>query len=710
MGKLFEELKRRKVFRVAAVYAVVSWVVIQVADTLFPALQLPEWTVTFISVLLILGFFPTMVVAWAYERTAEGIRPDHHVQASTGSPATSAQPVNYMILAIVLLVAVFQVTDRFVFAPSGNSEVTANSESGSNSSRPTRRYDIYLGAISARSGFDLNVDVALSSDGRRLAIGLQEPGSSQQIYMRELDQVQAVLLDGTEGGDHPAFSPDGEWIVFNGDETLQKISVRGGSAIVLADDMAEGTSAYWTEQDQIYYSRSVESVDRLIQISANGGIPAQVEIDQSDTVLRTRWPYLLPDNKSLLYTASPGPTVRNGYISLLNLENGSTRPLIQSAYNARYVPTGHIAFIRAESLWAVPFDLQSLEITGPEVPVIPGLHTDGFRGGATYSFSDDGLLVYLPGGDIIGSGDEDRTLHWIDREGNQQTLSLSRNFGASRLSPDGQKLAVTINDGNNADVWVYDLVRNSLSRLTFDEARDANPIWTVDGQRIIFSSNRDESGEFGLWWRAADGTGQPERLLAGFRFQPIPTDATPDGTELIYDYDSDLYALTIGDENPQLLVQSEGNQFAATVSPNGRFITYTSNESGISEIYVRPYPNVEDGRWQVSIQGGAKSRWNATGDELYFEYSLVDESGQRSLAVWSVTTNTEGSGFQYGEPAMLFMGNYLASPTGLVVSPDGSRFLMMQDAGQETVSGETSLKVVDNWFAELNRLAPPSQQ
>ncbi len=617
MGKLFDELKRRKVFRVAGVYAVVAWVLIQVANNLVPALQLPAWTNSFIVLLLLIGFPIAIILAWAYEVTPDGIRSDAAAQTQQLlNQSAAVQPINYIILGIVLLVAGFQIADRFLGADqsvpdsAGNAVTTAASDS-----TLSRRFAINIGNTAPVPGPWTNAQIALSADGSKLVYSVARPElGAQYLYLKNLDQLQErELFAGVAYS--PFFSPDGEWVGFaQGAASLFKVSISGGAPQSLAEDNRPGTGGFWSVDGTIFHTSFSDL--QLGRSSENGGAPSPLGINEENSGSVQSWPYLLPGDDALLYTVASPVDVRDGRIDLLVQSTGEVRTIIQNGYNARYVPTGHIVFVRAAALWAVPFDAERLQTTGPERPVIQGIQASTTRGITPYAFSDDGLLVYLPGGET-NAFTQETTLVWVDRDGNEETLPEVRNFGRWAVSPDGRQLAVSIvAEGGNEDIWVYDLTRQTLSRLTFDDATDRNPAWTPDGERIVFASSRDGGG---LWWQAADGTGAAERLLVDDENLLAPYAFTPDGAQLLYWSNSDIYTLTPGAEVPsQPLIQSEFNTHRPDISPDGRWLAYQSNETGRAEIYVRPFPNIDEGKWQISSAGGPKSEMVSQWSRIVF--------------------------------------------------------------------------------------------
>ncbi len=341
---------------------------------------------------------------------------------------------------------------------------------------------------------------------------------------------------------------------------------------------------------------------------------------------------------------------------------------------------------------AVPFDLARLEVTNDPVLIL-----EGVRQGNTvdYALSDEGTLVYVP---FRTSGIK-RSLVWVDRKGQEEPLaSEQRGYEGPRISPDGSRLAVSVSESGAEDVWIYDLERETLTRLTFDPATDHNPVWTPDGQRIVFNSGRVGPGR-NLFWKAADGTGQVERLTTSPNNQTAHS-FSPDGKRLVFRdlATRDLQVLSMeGERTSQPLFQSQFNENKGMISPDGHWIAYDSNESGRRQIYVRPFPNVEEGKWQISRNGGTEPVWARRGQELFYR------NGGAMIVVGFKTEPT----FTAGNPVVLFRGRYGTSETGVNydISPDGQRFLMIKEADED--EGQPGqINVVLNWFEELKRLVP----
>ena len=446
--------------------------------------------------------------------------------------------------------------------------------------------------------------VIFSPDGKRL-IYVAGSGQDRRLYVRVLEQLEATPLTGTEGAQYPFFSPDGEWIAFflgpGGQRTLKKVPVRGGAQVTISQEPHAGYTGSWGADGTMIIGNQVGFLSRL---SDSGGEPEPLTALEEGEVAHV-FPQILPGGEAVLFTAQVGGSWGDAKIVLQLLGTGERKVLINGGTDARYVPTGHLVYSREGTLLAVPFDLSSLEVTGSPVSILELVSQVG-AGAPQFSFSDSGSLVYVRG----AVGDGGRILVWVDREGHEVPLTAASNrqFFGPKLSPDARRVAVTFRESGNFDSWIHDLARKTMTRLTFDAASDFFSLWTPDGQRVVFSSTRDGGFE-NLYWRAADGTGQAERLTKSPNKQ-TPYSFSPDGKQLAFterdpETGRDLYVLSMeGEFTSEPLLQTPFHERAPAISPDGRWMAYSSNESGPYQVYVRPFPNVEDGKWQVSTGGG----------------------------------------------------------------------------------------------------------
>ncbi len=374
---------------------------------------------------------------------------------------------------------------------------------------------------------------------------------------------------------------------------------------------------------------------------------------------------MLPGGRGALFTIVSG-SAETAQVAVLDLKTGQRKTLIRGGSHAEYVESGHLVYAAAGTLRAVRFDLARLEVTGDAVPVVEHV-TMGSTGAADFVVSRQGTLVYVPG----SAGGQLRQLVWVDRKGHEAPIPAPpRAYVVPRLSPDGARVALQILD-QELDLWTWDLARQTLTRLTFDPGLDISPVWTPDSRRILFASTR--AGPFNLYWHAADGTGADERLMTSANNQ-YPTSVTPDGTHVLgfeifpkagqdivqFALDGEASARGAGASAASVqrpsepLVQTIFSERNAEISSDGRDVAYESNESGKFEVYVRPYPKVNDGRWPVSTGGGSRPAWARNGRELFF----LDASN----TLMAVPVQTTGATFVAGTaplPSMVVVLNWL---------------------------------------------------
>jgi Tol biopolymer transport system component len=352
------------------------------------------------------------------------------------------------------------------------------------------------------------------------------------------------------------------------------------------------------------------------------------------------------------------------------------------------------------NIFAVPFDLDGLQVTGGAVSMVEGVMHSGVNAHLQYAFSDSGVLVYAPETTEAGTK---CTLVWVDRNGREEPISAAANYYTGpRISPDGTRVALAVTASENRDIWIWDLFRRTLTRLTFNEGINQYPVWTRDSKRVTFYSARP--GEIGVYWKSADGTGEEELLGFVQDRALIPWSWAADGKTLALSeaYNgNDIGILSIeGERKHTTLLSQRYSEVDPQISPDGRRMAYTSNESGKDEIYVRSFPNVNGGRWQVSTNGGRMALWSPSGRELFY---------RNGDAVMAVAVETEPA-FKAGKPESLFRGTYVPpSSEGISwdISPDGKHFLMMKPLeGIAEAGGPRKISIVLNWLEELKQRVP----
>jgi eukaryotic-like serine/threonine-protein kinase len=569
--------------------------------------------------------------------------------------------------------------------------------------RTVSRLTITLPPGQQLAGLESGPAMALSPDGTHLAYVARQSGN-QQLYVRAMDSQEAKPIPGTEGAVNPFFSPDGQWVAFFAGGNLKKVPVSGGAALTLAI-VALPRGASWGSQGIIAFAPTTDGA--LQQVPEAGGTPQLLtRLEKRD--ISQRWPEFLPGGKAMLFAASASTSSwPNAQVAVQSLGTGERRDLIHGGTNPRFAPSGHLVYAQGGNLMAVPFDPQRLTATGAAVPVVEGVLQATVSGVAQYNFSSTGSLVYIPGGvQSAQSG-----LAWVSRNGTAQPLATPLSaYRGPRLSPDGSRVAVAI-EGQESQTWLYDLSRETLTRLTFEGGANYNSVWTPDGKRIAFNSNKE--GPVNIFWQLADGSGGLERLITS-EYAQAPMSWSPDGQVLAFvevnpTTGRDIWMLRMGDPSAvsgqvrkaQPFLRTPFTESAPRFSPNGRWLAYVSDESGRFEIYVQPYPG-PGGKWQISTEGGTEPVWNPNGRELFYR------SGDKMLAVEIATQ----PGFSAGRPRILFEGKYQPAPATFPnydVSADGQRFLMLKLV-EQAEAAPTQINVVLNWFEELKRRVPTKQR
>jgi serine/threonine-protein kinase len=545
----------------------------------------------------------------------------------------------------------------------------------------------------------------ISPDGTRLAyVTRQGSSSTDQLYVRELDKVAAVPLDGAAGAGAPFFSTDSQWIGFFVDGKLKKISVHGGAPIALCDAVG-GRGGDWGADGSIIFPNQFLSA--LYRVSADGGTPVQVtHLDTARFETTHRWPQFLPGQKAVLFTASSDNNFfGHASVDVAPLDTGVPRVLVENAYFGRYLSAGYLAYVSQGTVFVAPFDAGALKITGTAIPVMQGVNYDMSNGSAQFSMSRDGTAIHLDG----GSAGQDLNIVLMDRKGNASVLMDDQPDSAGpRLSPDGKRLAFQQGAGN---IWIYDVERKTNSRVTLGSTVAITPIWTPDGQRLTYEHPRTTQQRPGqaIFWGRADGADTEQPLTPETILNASPNSWSPDGKILAFQGFSkdgsccEIWTVALdgagkaGEPRP---VAGAATGFMAAFSPDGRWLAYASSDSGTIQIYVVPFPG-PGGRWQISTRFGVEPRWSKSGHELFY----LDGAGLVAVP-YAVEKNT----FRVGQPQILFSKNFeMRAPLGSYdVMPDGQHFVMFQLTSGRTAaaSGPT---VALNWIDEARQLVAAGQ-
>jgi serine/threonine protein kinase/Tol biopolymer transport system component len=544
-------------------------------------------------------------------------------------------------------------------------------------------------------------NVALSKDGGTLAyVGIKDGTSS--LYVRRLDQLEVRRLAGTEGAAGPVFSPDGAWIAFIADGKMKKVPVLGGSPTVVNEGNPDTISMDWTPDGTIFFTRGFTL--GMSRVPASGGAAQSVMVpDPGKGESSYLWPRLLPGGTDMLFVINPDniASFDEGRIAVETFGTKESRQILEAQGSFPfYAPSGHLVFFGGGSIRVAPFDLRQKRVTGPAVPLVEGVSVTPHTGAAQAAISESGTLVYAPVGDQVWRS----SLVSVDLSGRAQPLTdvLPHYLGELSVSPDGQRVALRSAKAND-DIHVFDIPRASLTRFTYEGGDEQNPVWTPDGKRLAYASQR--GGTPTIYWKTADGNGTPEKILTPQHPQR-PSSFSPDGKFLAYtevhpQSGLDIWTVRLDDSSrqPEPFLRTPFDEDQPLFSPDGHWLAYRSNESGRMEVYVAQFP-VAAVKRQISIDGGDQPMWAPDGKQLFYL------KGNRLM---SVDLNGE-SGMHATKPRVLFERavSPSAADSGLwghtyAVFPDGKRFLFVDNGVQPEVR---ELRVVLNWFEELKRLVP----
>jgi serine/threonine-protein kinase len=568
--------------------------------------------------------------------------------------------------------------------------------------KPLVRLDVDLGAevsLTDRQG----IDAILSPDGTRLVYG-----SQSRLFTRRLDQPKATELAGTEGAHDPFFSPDGQWVGFFAGAKLKKISAEGGAAVALCDTAPNERGGSWGEDGNIIVA--LTSTSFLSRISSAGGTPAPVtEFDRQRGEVTHRWPQILPGDKAVLFTTHTSTVgFDTGNIDVMTLADHRRKTLVRGGTYGRYLATsngaGHLVYVNGGTLFAVPFDLDRLDVRGTPVPVLGEVAYDTAFGAAQFDFSRTGTLVYRSG---AGSGL--MTVQWLDGAGKTQPLlGKPGAYGRPHLSPDGRRRALELRDESNNDIWVYEWQRDTMTRLTFGGGV-TSPIWSPDGRYIVFQTRG------GLAWTRSDGAGKPQSLTQSKNVQ-YAVSFSPDGTRLAF-YElsagsEDIWTLPLTESNeaglraakPEPFLPAPSHNRYPAFSPDGRWVAYASNDSGTLQVYVRAFPE-KAGRWQISNGGGVYPQWSRNGRELFFE--TLDS--HIMVAAYTV----KGDSFKADKPQVWSerqLVNSAGASWNFDLAPDGKRVVALMPAeAREAQQSQNHVIFLENFSDELRRKVPASK-
>jgi len=543
--------------------------------------------------------------------------------------------------------------------------------------------------------------LALSPDGSLVVYVGQREGKTQ-LFARALSEPEPRALEGTEGAVMPFFSPDGKWIAFFANGSIKKVATSGAGLQIVSTEAPDPRGGSWGTDGTIYFAPT--NIGGLMKVSASGGAASVFSTpDRGKSEISHRWPQMLPDGEHLLFTVWTGPGHDECQIVVQSIASGERHVLVSGGDGARYVD-GHLVYARLDGLFTAPWLPSQTDIGGAAPVALPEHPRQENEGAAAYAVSDNGALVFLQGG-------PDRSKHrvlWVERSGTVQALPLpERDYEGVALSPDGSRAVVQIMAGAGG-LWLYDFARDTLTPFATTGGSSQAPVWTPDGKRILYRGTRN--GLRNVYWKAADGTGDEVRLTSGEGVTHTPMCVSPDGEWLVYGESgrqaqglSDILAIRLTadasapgtERTPRALVQTAASENLAQLSPDGRWLAYVSDLSAKQEVYVQPFPGPGPSQ-QVSTDGGLDPLWSPDGRELFY-------TSNDKLMVATVTSTPA---FAADRPRVLYEGRFRGSTNGKTsysISPDGQRFLRVQQAQRE--SAVTRIEVVIGWAGQLKAAA-----
>ncbi len=532
----------------------------------------------------------------------------------------------------------------------------------------------------------------VSPDGKKIVFAAKDSADKRMLYIRSLDESEAQQLAGTEGAVFPFWSPDNQFIGFTAEGKLKKIDASGGPPVTICNSN-DSRGGSWNKEGMIVFTPGPNN--SIFAVSASGGTPAKITTRDSVRKEGThRWPFFLPDGKHFLFfarTTTTGAQGEGDAIRVASLDGKTNKVVLNVSSNAVYA-SGNLLYVRGNSLVAQKFNMSTLELEGEATAIAQSIAYDPSISRGLFSASEEKILIYQTGNVQVGS-----KLTLVDRAG--KSLGMIGDIGEYlpyRISPDNKRIAVGVFDQKfrNNDVWIFEISRGLKTRFTFDPAAENNPIWSPDGNRVVFLSNR--KGKADLYIKSASGAASEEILYESDENKQ-PTDWSPDGKYIVYNAAGtigDIWILPLEGEgrasgkSPFPFLATEFSEGQAVFSPDGRWIAYTSNESGQPEVYLRPFPG-PGGKFQVSTEGGRNPAWRRDGKEIY--YISLNDSKMMSAGI-----SVKGSSAEVSNIHPLFVMN----GTDFYDVMSGGKFILNMPVETQLAS---PLTLVVNWENELKK-------
>ena len=743
MNSFWDRIKHKNVVKVATAYGIVCWILLQIQDAVLPTIGAPLWVAQIILFIILIGFPIACLIAWASESSDNNIGEYNDTEAIITSKKdmpiskTSLIFISLVSLSVIGLFAFYVSPYIFDYTPK---KFTKNQNISSTIiQQRSPRYDLNLDT-SLPNEWGLNSEIAISPNGQYVAFTKNSDGSSE-IYLRDLyASVSTItkLVSYTWGTDVHGiifFSKDSQWVTYFDSGILKRVKITGGPPQVVLENALGRTSGYDLYDDILVYTGTNDHLYEYNIIDKTSKVVSGFN-DMETRIYR--WPQLLPDKENIIVSSASLVSARDdSNLILYNRATGEHKTLIPNAFNARYIPqTGHILFTRISSLYAVPFDIENLTLSGIEVEVIKNIETNGILGSSAYSVSNDGRLLYLRGSDVAVS-EANLNLNIVDRNGGLTgEIPVSGRVGQLSLSSDNKKLAYTVYEGSQNDIWVWDFEKNISGRRTFDGI-SGKPIWYKNDDYLIHTNRSESKNISGISVIKSNGTGESLSLLS--------MRVLINGIQSVSDHYNKLFFFT-GLNNEALFKQSAIysidinldnstikspilNEYNITpnvddvwwsrfsLSPDNNWLMYVSNESGSNQIYIRPYPDINQGKWQISAPNASSPIWSKNSNEIFFR------SGNKFYSTdYSILLEGDSSYININVPELMFEAsiteNHLTFPAW-VHNPSSDTFVIITDQNDRNnninaytdlgYKSEISLTVIENWFQELSLLVPDAR-
>ena len=748
MNGIWDKIKNSNIVKVATAYGVVCWILLQVQDAVLPTIGAPIWAAQIILFIILIGFPIAVLIAWASEINTKPNINDEDKFTITKNKNNNIYIIGILCTVVIALFAFYASPFIFDYEPKRNyTTKPVENEYIYDTSTVSTKFDLNL-RKSSPNEWGLLTEIAISNNGYYVAFTVNNDSSSD-IYIRDLRLIDSpnYLISYNWGTDVHGiidFTDDDEWVSFFDSGILKKVRITGGSAQTVLETNLGRTSGYdindanliYTGPGDLLWTKDFESGEKKM-IYDFDKMPGRVY----------RWPQFLPDNINIIVSSSSLVAANDDSdILLYNSETGENKIIIANGYNARYAQqTEHIIFVRDSSLWGAKFDLDKLEILGPEQQLIKNIQTNGILGSATYSISDNGRLIYLMGGDVAVAS-ANLVMNVLSNNGTiLESLPMEGRFGQISLSPDGSSLSYTNYEGSNADIWVYEFDKKVSGRRTFNGRSDRSR-WYPDGKNLIYINNftmglsqaapdktSDKNIKSSIRMASSDGAGNDHEIFTNddkFRSYLLQS-ISPNGDELFFStsvsrssgVNNKLYKLSLTDKlysdsrTEELILAPNAQQTwwsRVSISYDGKWVAYVSNESGKNQVYIRPYPNINTGKWQISAEEAYSPIWSQTRNELFYH------TGRKFYKVkYDVLENENSSYFNLNEPELIFehtiVSNHLTFPAWdynqnndqfIVISAPESELSDIYGNNVERYNKSITLTVVENWFNELNSRIP----